>query len=179
MKNSLLPALLLSAAGSLSGAAQAEIYQLDFTASNYQVVVAGAAPPQSTITGWFQFEAASLNAAIDAVTAVNLTINGHQYTTAEVGGQFNFGKYLFGEHLTSALNTVRAPGNDFLFEFGPDAVDRISYFAVSGSDNAWTTRDISYAITAIPAVPEPASMLMLLGGLGVLGAVARRRNRRA
>lgn len=177
MNKHFLPALALGVAGLLSGAAQAETYQLDFTASDYAVVIAGDDAPQSAVSGWFRFEAASLGAEIDKVTGVNLTIGGHTYTTAEIGGEYMFGKYQFGENLLSPINAVSPPANDFLFEFGPSAQSKTSFYSVAGSDYAWMTKDITYAVTAIPAVPEPASVLMMLAGLGVVGAVARRRTR--
>ncbi len=171
-----LPSLALCAAGLLfASAAPAETYQLDFTASNYLSLFEGPDAPATSIAGWFRFEAAALDAPIDFVTAVGLTIDGKTYGPNDIAGEFAFGAYLFGESLTSAINVVMAPSDDFLFQFDSSPGGSLSYYANAASDGVWYTGDIVYSIAA---VPEPAPALMLLGGLAGMAAAGRVLRRR-
>jgi hypothetical protein len=45
----------------------------------------------------------------------------------------------------------------------------------SGGDGAYAVAELAATGTALPAVPEPASGLLMLAGLGALASVARRR----
>ncbi len=51
------------------------------------------------------------------------------------------------------------------------------YFKLSGTANGTFGGQYVFAVTTLP-VPEPESYAMLLAGLGVMGAIAVRRNRR-
>lgn len=50
-------------------------------------------------------------------------------------------------------------------------------FLVSGSSTAAALYSVNYQLTALPAVPEPGSVAMMLAGLGVVGVMAARRRR--
>ena len=177
MKKNLLPALALTAASLFTAtSAQAKLFQLDFKADGYASVLDGLAAPQTLVTGWFQYEASAANAQIDALTDVSLSINGHTYSAAEVGAEKRFGNIVFGEKVVSDIGVANAGVNDFTFSFSHNPTHSVSYYTSAGTNSQWTPSEISYSIHSISAVPEPTSMLMLLAGLGVVGAVARRRN---
>ncbi len=60
------------------------------------------------------------------------------------------------------------------------SVDEVRFTtAVPGYLYGYTYYDVSVDNISIAAVPEPSTYAMLLGGLGLMGAVARRRSRRA
>jgi hypothetical protein len=53
-------------------------------------------------------------------------------------------------------------------------------FAQAGTNvTAYLAADNSFHLSAVPAVPEPESYAMLLAGLGLMGAIARRRNKKS
>ena len=79
-----------------------------------------------------------------------------------------------GDHFTDGgllFSVPGAPSNVNLYFFGGDYFD-----LVVGAGGAVET-PVSFSVTA--AVPEPATVLSLLAGLGLLGAVARTRRRQA
>jgi hypothetical protein len=58
--------------------------------------------------------------------------------------------------------------------FGDDTVS-LAYDFGSVADGQTVTFGYSYTFAAVPGVPEPANWMLLLAGLGVVGATARRR----
>lgn len=74
----------------------------------------------------------------------------------------------FGRNLTFAWGPFTSSGGAFPFASGTEFL-----VTVSGTDN--TLSDASYRLGITAAVPEPASVAMMLAGLAAVGAAARRR----
>ena len=89
------------------------------------------------------------NAATD-VDFTSVTFNGVEFDTVSTGRQEL--RNLFDQQLRAGDNTIVVRG-------------------VSGSQGAFS------GTLSLAAVPEPATWAMMIGGFGMIGAAARRRNR--
>jgi hypothetical protein len=52
------------------------------------------------------------------------------------------------------------------------------YLSSGNAVTAWVAADKSFNIGSVAAVPEADSLAMLLAGMGLVGSIARRRNRK-
>lgn len=73
------------------------------------------------------------------------------------------------------LDSFASSTANFKTGSGPFAPANDYYFTVSGNGNGISGGNYVFAVSTLP-VPEPETYAMLLAGLGLIGAVARRRN---
>ncbi len=66
-------------------AVSAATIEMTFTATNFAPLFGAVPPIDDPVSGTIRYEAASINAPIDALTSVSLVIAGHMYTLAEIG----------------------------------------------------------------------------------------------
>jgi len=133
--------------------------------------------------------------------AISTTNNGSILIVDRMtGGATAFGAYIWGASgsdefrsgSTINFEVLDADGVDKLYSFTPTAADQGSFIGVISTSalqivNAWIVPtqanidDLPYVIMdnvtldVAAAVPEPANYALLLGGLAVIAAVARRR----
>jgi hypothetical protein len=85
-----------------------------------------------------------------------------------------------------SVSLVNGPANtaanggvwDLLNPFGNSLVTSLSFTAVTGVPGAgchWCKNQSDFVVMSVTAVPEPATVALMLAGLGVVGAAARRR----
>ena len=116
---------------------------------------------------------------------------GGTFTAAAGATGSPFGDFSFGIYCTSCANG--APGQQtppLTFTVASAALADFNFLSTSGSPDAFFTADIirvdggatgqvGATDAPVPGVPEPESYALMLGGLGVVGFIARRRKQQA
>lgn len=114
------------------------------------------------------------NNAGDLTTVGTLFLDGQAFDAMGDGG-FDILSFAEGDNSAFALLFGNGGQALYTFDLAANASGRIDLFRVADIDPA---AGLLAGLTVMPsAVPVPASAFMLLGGLGLLGAAARRRRR--
>ncbi|MTV41129.1 PEP-CTERM sorting domain-containing protein [Duganella radicis] len=132
---------------------------------------------------------------LDGVSNVHINFNGNDYTGALVGASWDASTHDWNSAAGAVISTNAAKNNFIFADADPQhAVGSINnYFYFVNSNDAsignqafavnYNTGDVAFdqptqnatwSLVAAP-VPEPSSIAMLAAGLGVVGAIARRR----
>jgi hypothetical protein len=180
LKHVLLAGMCLGAFGS----ALASPFVTTFSISGFSPV-----SPVQSVTGSISFEASSLYAPIDHLSAIDLTINGHSYTLQEVGfitdtpaDVAQWPTTIVGGKL-NGVDALNHYTDDFWLRWRTDTHEWVDFYYSSTTEYyVWGTSQWDSSATAqfkiAAPVPEPTEWALLLAGLSLLGGLGARQKSR-
>lgn len=158
-----------------SSVAHANDYRVDIAFTGFGPGDADSGPaPFDSAVGSFIFSASSPKSDWTALKAFSLTIGNVSYSLEDVG----FRNYGYATNVGGILNTEQyliSGTNDFSFTVFPGDQVMFTYSSAS-APGYFTIPDQKFTYTELrSAVPEVETYAMLLAGLAMTGAIARRR----
>lgn len=170
MKRSLTALAVCSAFLVIAGEAAADTWNAGTLSTTASVNTFTHSPPTTTFTDLINFTIPQLSDLGASAIPLNLTFPGVQYAV------FNLMGYLYGGHGASGTALDSMQGNNTTYTFANLGAGDYS-FKFTGDLG---TSGGGYMVgLSIAPVPEPSEWAMMLAGLGIVGAVAARRRRRA
>lgn len=159
-----------------TSAVQAADFKVDFSFSGFRPVEPGVgrAPFENAI-GSFVFSASSAQSHWTSLKAFGLAIGDVSYSINDVGFMNISDSTILGGKLDAA-DSLQSGTDDFAFSVFHNAEGVSLTYSSVNTPGYWYVADQKVTITELrSAVPEVETYAMLLAGLGLMGAVARRR----
>lgn len=156
---------------------QAADYKLEFSVSGFQAPGPGIGPaPFDSAALSLVFSAAAPRSDWTALKDFSLQIGNVSYSLGDVGYQ----NLTTSTNIQSNLNPGSGPlygTNDFTFDLFHDEQFVYLFYTSVTAPGVWGVAELPVTITEMTAsaVPEVQTYAMLLAGLGLMGALARRR----
>jgi hypothetical protein len=148
---------------------------ITFTAAEFTNLVDSTPAPEDPVSGTIVYDAASLNAPINSLTSISLSIAGHTYALGEVGFLSDSGIGYVG----GLIDGVTGSGNfenDFLIVWDMLALVPLQFlYATEDSSGIWYTLAFSQFTVTDASVREPNTIFLLV--LGFLGLITARQFR--
>ena len=158
-----------------SGAHAAPI-TVSFTATGFVPLVGSNPAPDDPVSGTIVYDASAVNAPIDSLISISLTIGDHTYSLDEIGFVNNGGFAYVG----GLIDGVLGSGNfedDFWIIWDQTTLLPLDFLYATLVDPAgiWDTQTFGqFSVTS--SAPEPTTFALLALGLLGMAAALRRRN---
>jgi hypothetical protein len=132
--------------------------------------------PTDPVIGSLSYDAASITSDLTSLTAVDLTIDGHAYTLAELG----FGSGVIGG-IVNGVNTVTNGFDDFFVGWNPVSATPLAFdYATTDVPGIFESADFTeFNFRAATPAPEPSTWAALLVGFAGLGFLGYHSSRKA
>lgn len=153
------------------GMVQAATFQVSFEMSNFSPSLA----PDDPVTGSIWYVAANATGPIEAITQVDLSIDGHVYTLGEVAFVATVHSQVVGGTRNGPTAFSGLNYNDFWLAWGlASGVPYGFMYSVEGGGGVWSALRIDqFSIVDEAAVPIPGAVYLF--GSGLIGLAGFRR----
>lgn len=160
------------------------IFEINFSFSNFEIAVNSDPVPQDPVSGKLFFEADSIASEVTSVVGVDLEVDGKGYSVPEVA--FDNGRYRGGQNesiiggaLFGADGMPFVGTDDFWIIWDRDSLQGLEFsYQNSTSSSRWVSSTVgAFSITQVTAIPEPSSLLYLIGPVCVWTLKRRYRRR--
>jgi hypothetical protein len=143
---------------------------------SFAVTGFGPGAPTNPVVGSFIYDAASIKSDPTSLTSVDLTIDGHAYTLAEVG----FAPSVIGG-VVNGVGSVKHGFNDFFLLWNAASSTPLGFdYATPDMPSVFGAGDFTeFSVTAATPAPEPSTWATMLIGFAGLGFLGYRSSRKA